>query len=407
VETRWKLNLAILCCGQLLVMGGMTMVIPFLALYIQELGITDPFAVGMWTGLIFAANFLSSFIFQPIWGRLADRVGRKIMLLRSALGMAIVIGLMGLATNVWHLLFLRLLNGMVSGFNPAAIAITSANTPTHRIGFAMGSLQSASVAGLIMGPLFGGLLAEMLDSFRPIFFLTGGLLVLVSLLMLGFIREQFDRKEAAKQERTGIISGLRRLLENRGMGSLFTITFMLQFSLFSTLPLLALFVQEITHNSERIIFYAGLVGAVTGAANLIASPLLGWLGDRIGYQYILIGSLLGAVCALIPQAFVQQFWTFLSLRFLFGIFMGGLLPSIHALLRTATPKGMESRAYGYNSSFLSLGNFLGPIIGGLCAGWLSIRGVFLLSACLLLLSSVWMLAKIRRGTFDIKETTTT
>jgi MFS family permease len=393
------MTVLILCFGQFFVMAGMTMVLPFLALYIQELGIHDPQQVSIWTGIIFGINFLSSFLFQPIWGRMADRIGRKIMLLRSAFGMAILICLMGLATSVWQLLILRILNGMISGFNPAAIALTSAATPKERIGFAMGSLQAAGVAGLIIGPLFGGLMAEHFNSFRPIFFITGGMLALAALLMLLLIRESFDKKAAGQQEQQSIFKNFSNLLKLRGMGSLFTMTFILQFALFSSLPMIALFVQEITDHSERVVFYAGLVGAITGVANLIASPILGWLGDRVGHKYILIGSLIGAIVTLIPQAFIQHFWLFLILRFIFGIFIGGLLPSVNALIRFITPQGMESRAYGFNSSFLSLGNFFGPIIGGVFVAFIGIHEVFLLSAVLLLVNLIWLVHVIRRGIF--------
>lgn len=399
MDERWKINLLVLCIGQFFVMAAMTMVLPFLALYVQELGVTDPKQVSLWTGLIFGINFLTSFLFQPIWGRLADRIGRKWMLLRSAFGMAVLICLMGLATSVWQLLFLRLLNGMVAGFNPAAISLASAMTPKERIGFAMGSLQAAGVGGLIIGPLFGGLLAQHLGSFRPVFFLTGLLLALCALLMVWLIRETFDRKAAALEEKRSLLANLRALLARRGMGSLFLMTFTLQFALFSSLPMIALFVQEITDNSERVVFYAGLVGAVTGVANLLASPILGWLGDRVGHRVILVGSLTGAIVTLVPQAFLQDFWAFLVLRFLFGVCVGGMLPSINALIRMATPKGMESRAYGFNSSFLSLGNFIGPIVGGLFAGLVGIAEVFLLSAGLLAITLAWMWYVLRRGAF--------
>jgi DHA1 family multidrug resistance protein-like MFS transporter len=292
------------------------------------------------------------------------------------------------------------LNGMIAGFNPAAISLASAGTPQQRIGFAMGCLQAAGVTGLVMGPLLGGLMADAFGSFRPIFFITGGLLALASLLMLIFIKETFDKKAAKKEEQKSIFANFRELKSQRGMGSLFMITFMLQFALFSSLPLVALFVQEITLDSERVVLYAGIVGAVTGVANLIASPILGWLGDRLGHKYILIGSLLGAAIALIPQAFIHSFWLFLLMRFIFGVFMGGMIPSVNALVRHVTPKGMESRAYGFNSSFLSLGNFIGPIVGGWFAGLAGIGGVFLLSAAMLLLSMTWLLVVVRRGAFQ-------
>jgi MFS family permease len=298
---------------------------------------------------------------------------------------------------------LRLLNGVVAGFNPAAISLTSASTPKERIGFAMGWLQAAGVAGLIMGPLLGSLLADAFASFRPVFFITGGLMALTALLMLIFIKESFDREQAARQQQVSLLADFRKLLQNRGVGSLFFITFILQFSLFSTLPLLALFVQEMTNNSEHVVLYAGLIGAVTGIANLVASPILGWLGDRVGHKYILLASLAGAVITLLPQAFIEQwplswfapFWLFLALRFLFGIFMGGMVPSINALLRILTPDGMESRTYGFNSSFLSLGNFFGPLCGGWLASQWGISSVFLFSTALMLINLIWLLRVVK------------
>src|SRR6476660_7826592 len=113
---RWKVNLMVLWLGQFLVMGGMTMIMPFMPLYLQELGMKNPHEIATWAGIIFAGNFVTSFLFQPFWGGLADRYGRRVMLLRSGFGMAIVISLMGFAGNAWQLLLLRMLNGTISGF---------------------------------------------------------------------------------------------------------------------------------------------------------------------------------------------------------------------------------------------------------------------------------------------------
>jgi len=170
---QWKLNLIILWFGSFLAMAGMTMVTPFLALYLQhDIGLTDTHQIALWSGFIFAANFFTSFIFQPIWGKFADKYGRKVMLLRSGFGMAAVTALMGLAQTPWHLLLLRMLNGTISGFNPAAVALVSSTTPKERMGFAMGVLQSGVVAGSILGPLIGGVLADWVG-YRPIFYITG------------------------------------------------------------------------------------------------------------------------------------------------------------------------------------------------------------------------------------------
>lgn len=385
----WKANLAVLWFGQFLVMGGMTMVIPFLPLFIQELGITEPHKVSMWAGVIFAGNFITSFFFQPLWGKLADRYGRKMMLLRSGFGMAIVMTLMGFSGNVWHLLLLRVLNGTISGYVPAATALMSATTPKSRMGFAMGTLQSGGVAGTILGPLIGGLLAEWIG-FRPIFYITGTLLFIASLLALFIVKESFNAKEAAKKPSVSVVEGFKTLGRIPQLPALFTVTVLIQFAMLSSMPLMPIFVQELHGPGAYLAFYAGLVGSITGFSNMIASPLLGRLGDRIGQSKILMISLIGAGLLFIPQALVHNIWQLFTIRFILGMFMGGLLPSVNALIRKYTPDGMESRAYGFNSSFLSLGNMIGPVVGGFLSGFIGIRGIFYIASALLMLNAVWV-----------------
>jgi DHA1 family multidrug resistance protein-like MFS transporter len=387
--TNWKRNLFVLWFGQFMVMSGMTMIIPFLPLYIQELGVTDEKQVALWAGIIFAGNFVTAFLFQPFWGRLADKYGRKMMIIRSGLGMAVVMILMGFSTSVWHLLLLRLLNGTISGYMPAAAALVSANTPRERIGFAMGTLQSGAVAGTIFGPVIGGLMVKWVG-FAPIFFITGSLLLVGTLLALFMVRESFDKKQAASKPQLSIYKGLQELRRTRELPSLFAVTFMIQFAILSSMPLIPLFVQDMHGQITLLAFYAGLVSSSMGFSNMIASPLFGRLGDRIGFERILSIALIGAAIAFIPQAFVQNVWQLMTARFCLGFFIGGLLPSVNALIRTYTPDGMEGRAYSFNTSALALGNMLGPVVGGLLYGIISIRGVFILTAILLFVNFLWV-----------------
>lgn len=221
----WKVNLLVLWFGQFLVNAGMTMITPFLTLYLaKDLGVQGEHEIGIWAGLIFAANFLTSFIFQPLWGKLADKYGRKIMLLRSSFGMAIVMVLMGFAQSLYNLLLLRLLNGTISGFNPASIALVSGTTPKERMGFSMGLMQSGSVAGTILGPLIGGLLADLIG-FRPIFYVVGALLFIASLLALFLVKEKFDRAEAAQEPQVSVLAGLKELIKIPQPPALFGVTF--------------------------------------------------------------------------------------------------------------------------------------------------------------------------------------
>ncbi len=390
----WKVNLIILWIGQFLINAGMTMITPFLALYLaKDLGVQDEHAIGIWAGLIFAANFLTSFLFQPLWGKLSDRYGRKIMLLRSGFGMAVVIVLMGFARSPWELLLLRLLNGTISGFNPAAISLVSGTTPKDRMGFAMGMMQSGVVAGTILGPLIGGILADIIG-FRPIFYITGALILVASVLALFLVKETFDREEASQIPQVSIIQGFKDLAHIPQLPALFAVTFLLQFAMVSPMSLLPLYVQKLHTSSGDIAFWAGVVIAVTGVSNMISSPLLGKLSDKLGAHRILTYALIGTSITLIPQAFVHNVWQLIIIRFLMGIFMGGLLPSVNALIRAYTPDGMESRSFGFNSSTLALGSMMGAVVGGLLSGIIGIEGLFIISGCLLLLNMFWVRLKL-------------
>lgn len=371
------------------------MIMPFLAFYIQDLGVTDEKSVNFWAGIIFAANFITVFIFQPVWGRLADRYGRKMMVLRSGFGMSIVMVLMGFATNVWHLLILRILNGTISGFIAAATSLVSASTPKQHAGFAMGVLQSGSVAGTILGPLIGGLLAEVVG-FAPIFYITGTLIFLATMLCLFLVREDFDRSKASKQPNIGTLQGLRQLWKIPQLPALFAVTFMIQFAILSSMPQLPIFIQQMHGNVEYLAFLAGLVGAVTGVSNMVFSPILGRVGDKIGSLKILAICIIGAAVCFIPQAFVQNVWQLLIARFFFGCFVGGLLPSVNALIRQYTPENMVSRSYGFNSSSLALGNMIGPTFGGIFAAFVGIREIFLVASIMLAINAVWVWMRLIR-----------
>lgn len=384
---QWKRNLWILWFAAFFVMASMSMVIPFLPLYVQELGVEDPAAVMRWAGFIFGANFLSAFLFAPIWGALGDRFGRKMMLLRSGFGMAITVSLMGFAATPMQLLALRFLNGMISGFIPAATSLMAVTAPKEKTGQALGILQSGQVAGTIMGPFIGGLLAEWIG-FRAIFHYTGIVIFCMTLLVWIGVIEHFKKpSEKQKKAMKGVFSTIVR---TQPLLPLFAVGFMIQFAIMSAQPLLPVFVQEVHPTTEHVAFFAGLVPAVTGLANMMASPFLGRLGDRKGTQYVLFYCLLGAALFSVPQAFVQSIGALLVVRFLLGLCIGGLLPSVHSLIRKFAPPGQESTTFGYSNSAMFMGNMLGPILGGLLAGVIGIRGVLLLGAVLFAVNMFWV-----------------
>lgn len=364
------------------------MVMPFLPLFIQhELGIHDPKQVTAWAGIIFGANFLTAALVSPIWGNLADKYGRKIMILRSGYFMSIIIALTGFSGSVWQLLGLRLLNGTVGGIIPASTALIASMAPQEKAGWAQGMLQSCGIAGTIMGPLFGGLLAEAVG-FRYVFIITGCLLLTATIVVTFTVKEEFTPPPA--KERSSIREDFKMIFSTQPLPAVFFTTIMIQFALLSINPVLPIYVQSLIGTKEGVAFFAGLVTAAMGLANVIASPQLGKLGDHFGSQKVLLCCIFIAALVIIPQSFVQSVWQLVGLRFLQGLCIGGLLPSINAILRKVTPSEMTSRVYGYNNSFVSIGSMLGPVTGGIVASWIGLRSVFWLTSSLLLVAGLWV-----------------
>lgn len=385
----WRRNLYVLCGCLFVVMLAMSMIMPFLPLYIQQdFGVEDPHEVTAWAGIIFGANFLTAGLVSPIWGNLADKHGRKIMILRSGYFMSITVALTGFAGSLWQLLGLRLLNGLVGGIIPASIALVASSVPKEQTGWAQGMLQSFITAGTIMGPLFGGILADRIG-FRMIFVITGCLLLIATLIITFTVKESFV--PPAQQDRSSLREDFRMIFSSKELPTLFFVTVMIQFALFSIVPVLPIYISQLLGSQgSRVALWAGIVQAAMGIANVFASPRLGRFGDRFGSQKVLLFSLLMAAVLFIPQGLVATVWQLVLLRFLLGLSLGGLLPSVNALLRRATPTHMVSRVYGYNNSFVSIGSMLGPMIGGFMAGYVSINGVFFMTSAFLFINAGWV-----------------
>lgn len=385
----WRRNLYVLCGSLFVVMVAMSMIMPFLPLYIQQdFGITDEHQVTTWAGLIFGANFLTAGLVSPIWGNLADKYGRKIMILRSGYFMSITVALTGFAGSLWQLLELRLINGLVGGIIPASTALVASSVPKERIGWAQGMLQSFVTAGTIMGPLFGGVLAGRIG-FRMIFVITGCLLLLATLVITFTVKENFVPPE--KKDRSSLREDFQMIFSSKELPALFFVTVMIQFALFSIVPVLPIYISNLLGSDlSRVALWSGSVQAAMGVANVFAAPRLGQLGDRFGSQKVLLFALLASAIIFIPQGFVGTVWQLVILRFILGLTLGGLLPSVNALLRRATPTHMVSRVYGYNQSFVSIGSMLGPMIGGYIAGYVGIEGVFFMTSAFLLINAGWV-----------------
>lgn len=384
----WRRNLYVLWLATFTVAAGFSLVIPFLPLYIQELGVHDPAQVQIWAGAVYAANFATMVVFAPLWGAVADRTGRKLQMLRSGYGMAVAILLMGLAGNVWHFFGLRLLQGVFSGFIPAAVAFAAANTPQAYTGYALGILQTGSGAGNIIGPLIGGILARVIGSYRPIFFLTAAACVTAGLAVHLLIREEF--RPAPRRERSTLLADLRAVAGNRVLMAMNLVYFLTFFGILTVEPVLSLFLKTLRTPEEWVDVAAGAVFSATGFATVLFAPVLGRLGDRVGHRRVLLAALVAAVAIYALQSLVTTAWHLLLLRFLLGAAVGGVQPAASALVSRAAGPEFQGRAFGVVNSAVFLGNTVGPLTGGVVAGYLGQRAVFWVTAVAMGLSALWV-----------------
>ncbi|GEB75785.1 MFS transporter [Sporolactobacillus inulinus CASD] len=384
----WKKNLYVVWFGSFATAAGMSQIIPFLPLYIEKLGITDTAAIESWSGLIFGGTFFVSAIVSPLWGKLADKYGRRPMLLRASLGMCLIVFCMAFAQNVYQLFALRLIMGFVSGFIPASIILVATQTPKTHSGWALGMLSTGGIAGSLIGPLIGGLLAEYMGM-RLVFIDTSALLFCAFLASLLFVKE----KVVVKEKKTPSMKQVWEMTPHVGLFfAMFLTTFMVQLANMSIQPIITVYVKILSPGIEHLELMSGVVVAAAGLASVIAAPFLGKLSDRIGPRRILVYALVLTGIIFIPQAFVTNAWQLTVLRFLLGLTTAGLLPSINTLVKKMAPPSITGQLFGYNQSAQFLGTLGGSLLGGHMAAAFGIKYVFFSTSFLLLVNAVWVVA---------------
>ena len=390
----WKVNLISVWFGCFFTGLAISQILPFLPLYVSQLGVSSHEALSMWSGLTFSVTFLVSAIVSPMWGSLADRKGRKLMLLRASLGMAIAILLQAFATNVWQLFLLRALMGLTSGDIPNAMALVASQVPRERSGWAISTLSTAQISGVIGGPLMGGFLADHVG-LRAVFLITAVLLV-ISFLVTLFLIKEGARPSVSKAERLSGKAVFASLPYPWLMISLFVTTMVIQLCNGSVGPILALFIQSMAPESSNIAFLSGMIAAVPGISALMSAPRLGKLGDRIGTGRILMATLIVAVVLFFAMSFVTTPFQLGVLRFLLGFADGAMLPAVQTLLIKYSSDRVTGRIFGYNQSFMYLGNVAGPLMGAAVSAMAGFRWVFFATAVVILLNIIQLAWAMRR-----------
>src|SRR5476649_1278701 len=389
----WKLNIISVWLGCFFTGLAMSQILPFLPLYVVQLGVHGHEALSIWSGLVFSATFLVSAVVAPLWGSLADRKGRKLMLLRASLGMAVVIALQGFASNVYQLFILRTLMGLTSGYIPNAMALVASQVPRDKSGWALGTLSTGQVSGVIIGPLLGGFMADHLG-LRTVFFVTSGMLFISFLITFFLIKERVV--PITKADRLSGKAVFTSLPYPWLILSLFVTTMMVQLANGSISPILTLFIRDLSSDTSNIAFISGVIAAVPGVSALMSAPKLGKLGDRIGAHRVLIAALVLCFVLFCLMSTIRTPTQLGILRFMLGFCDGALMPAVQALLVKYSSDQTTGRIFGYNQSFMYIGNVIGPLLGSGVSAILSFRWVFLVTAVLVLFNLMQVAWSFRR-----------
>lgn len=386
----WKLTLYAVWVGEMLALIGFSSRVPFLPFYLGELGVSNVDDQALWAGGVNAAGAAAMALTAPLWGLLADRYGRKPMLLRGLFGGAIVVALMGFATAPWQLVALRVAEGTLTGTVAAATALIATSAPRPRLGYALGMVQTAVFAGAAGGPLLGGIAYDSLGP-RGTFVLAGAMLGAGGVIVALFARERLAPRPRSPRADVGRWQRLQTsgaFLFSVAMMTMLAAIFVIRLTAMGMQPVLPLFIAELTPDNPDVATIAGFVLGAAGFTSALAAAYLGRLGDRAGHRRVLGISLVAAGLFYLPMAIVREPWQLALLQALLGVAAGGLIPSANALIAHLTPVERRGAVFGLTAALSGLGGFVGPLLGAGLATTLGFRSTFIAAGALLLALAV-------------------
>ena len=372
---------------------GVSQLAPILPLYFHDLGVQIPEAMSLWSGLATGATYIIVCLAAPFWGRVADKKGRKITLIRSSFGMALCNVLIAFQTTPEGVVLIRLVQGLVSGFYSASITLIASESPIERTGWALGLLASANLAGSLIGPLLGGYIADTVG-IRNDFIIVGALMGLAGVLATIFIHENYVPQP--NPEKLSLRKLKEQIPEFNSIVALCVASFIYAICIMSLQPVISVYIKGIVpSDTENLAFIAGAVFSAMGIAQLMSSSPLGKLVDKIGPRKVLVVSLIYVGILNIPQAYVSDVYQLAIIRFLQGFGLGGMLPALNTYLSSKTPREFTGQVFSYNQSCLFFGYFLGSIGGASLMAWLGFTTLFWVSGGLFIISALWIGFKLK------------
>ena len=379
----WKKNLPVLWIAVFLCCASYTSCIPFLPVYLlRDLGVA-PEEVNFWAGLSFAVTFLGCTIMAPYWGALADHVGQRKMALRAGYGLALTYFLTGVCQNVYQLLAVRVLCGVVAGFVPACMSMASSSLPENRMGWGMGLMQTALSSGTIMGPLMGGYMASWFG--MRMSFYVGSLALFAGTIAVMLVVKDLTILQRGSFNASSLWHDLQDTLRNRELRFIMLMFFMVQTCVMTIQPLITMYVGQLMGAmGDDAVKMSGVIFSLAGFAGILAAPFWGKRGQSYGYVRIFALVTFTAGFINLFQVFIQDVWQFAAIQFVYGLFLAGAVPNINANLTVVTDKNTRGKAFGLSTSANQFGGVVGPLLGGVLGAWMSTRHVLVATGCILM-----------------------
>ncbi len=388
----WQSTLWIMFTAQLASAIGFSIIFPFLPLYVADLGSSHNLSIEFLAGMVFSAQAITMMIASPFWGAIADRYGRKLMVERAMFGGTIIVGLMAFVGSAEELVLLRAIQGLITGTVSAANALVAASAPRKNMGYAMAVIQVALWGGVSIGPMIGGVLADLYGYAMP-FLITAGLLFVSGILVHFGIHEEFSAEQKTNNKQQGFVAEWRHILGMPGVIQTYAIRFLAGLSRSMLVPITPLFVAallagnvvplplpdflgDLSVQTGGVSTITGLVVGMASATATVSAIYLGRLGDRIGHRTILLVSAVCAAIGFLPQAFVTEAWQLFVLQALAGLAVGGIVAAPSALLAHYTEPGEEGAVYGLDNSVVAGARAAAPLVGASIAAWIGLRAAF-------------------------------
>lgn len=368
----WRRNLYAVTAASFIGFTGFTLVMPFLALYIQELGATDRADIAFWTGITLGVTPAITALCGPFWGRVGDRFGNKVLVQRSLLGGLVIMILMAYATRPWHLFALRAVQGLIAGYGPLTLAMAALSAPPERMARAIATVQTAQRMGPAIGPVIGGILASLVG-LRNVFFVAAGVYSLASLIM-GFL--YVEPRPRASAARPGERVSFRNILAFENFVLLMMVIFGLQLVDKSFGPVLLLYLNQLGYGAEQSAVLAGVLFSVLAVSGAFGNQLAATLLKRMTPRNVIDSAVLAAAAALALFAFAGSTWLLLSAVLVFGACVGTANTASFTAAGSVIPRHVHGASFGLLSSASLIGFAVSPVLSGLVASR-SIRAVFL------------------------------